>query len=140
MGSAQADPCELHLQALKKVLRYLKGTLHMRLALGGDSDHSVQLSGSAYTHWGNDTAQRKSRSGYIFTLGTGTINYRSRQQTCVTQSTCEAEYYSAAEATREAIHIRHNSLAKFSVSISPTSPLRLGISHRCIIDSIIITW
>jgi hypothetical protein len=66
----------------------------------------VQLSGYADADWANDTAQRKSRSGYIFTLGTGAISYRSRQQTCVAQSTCEAEYYSATDATREAIHIR----------------------------------
>jgi hypothetical protein len=56
--------------------------------------------------WGNDTAQRKSRSRYLFTLGTGAISYRSRQQTRVAQSTCKAENYSAADATREAIHIR----------------------------------
>jgi hypothetical protein len=43
--SAHVDPSELHLSALKKVLRYLKDTLHMRPTLGGGrSDHSVQLS------------------------------------------------------------------------------------------------
>jgi hypothetical protein len=66
----------------------------------------VRLLGYADADWGIDTAQRKSRSSYIFSLGTGAIDYRSRQQTCVAQSTCEAEYYSAADATLEAIYIR----------------------------------
>jgi hypothetical protein len=35
LGSAQANPTEAHLQALKLVVRYLKGTLHMRVTLGG---------------------------------------------------------------------------------------------------------
>jgi hypothetical protein len=47
------------------------------------TNHSVQLSGYANADWGNDTTQRKSRYGYILTLGTGAISYRSRQQTCV---------------------------------------------------------
>jgi hypothetical protein len=31
----------------------------------------------------------------------------SKQQTCVAMSTCEAEYYSAADATKEGFHLRH---------------------------------
>ena len=35
LGSAQASPTKAHLHALKKVLRYLHGTIDMRLTLGG---------------------------------------------------------------------------------------------------------
>jgi hypothetical protein len=35
LGSAQASPTDAHLQALKKVLRYLHGTIDMRQTLGG---------------------------------------------------------------------------------------------------------
>jgi hypothetical protein len=35
LGSAQAHPTEAHLKATKKVLRYLHGTLELRLTLGG---------------------------------------------------------------------------------------------------------
>jgi hypothetical protein len=34
------------------------------------------------------------------------INYKSKQHTCVAQSTCEAEYCSAADATKEGLHLR----------------------------------
>jgi hypothetical protein len=66
----------------------------------------VQLSGYADADWGNDTRQRKSRYGYIFTFCTRAISYRSRQHPRLAQSTCEADYYSAADTTRKAIHIR----------------------------------
>jgi hypothetical protein len=78
LGSAQANPTEAHLQALKKFLRYLHGTIDMRLAFwGGDTDHSLQLTGFADANWANDSGTRKSRSGYLFTLGRGPINYKS---------------------------------------------------------------
>jgi hypothetical protein len=35
LGSAQASPTDAHLQALKKVLRYVVGTIDMRVTLGG---------------------------------------------------------------------------------------------------------
>jgi hypothetical protein len=66
----------------------------------------VQLAGYADADWGSETKHRKSKSGYIFTLGTGAISYGSKLQSCVAQSTCEAEYISTADATPEAIYIR----------------------------------
>jgi hypothetical protein len=41
LSSAQAPPTDSQLQALKKVLRYLHGTIDMRLALGGGIDHNL---------------------------------------------------------------------------------------------------
>jgi hypothetical protein len=79
LGFAQANPTEAHLQALKKVVRYMKGTLELRLTLGGGgSDHGLQLTGFVDADWANDSRQRKSRSGYLFTLGRGSVNYKSK--------------------------------------------------------------
>jgi hypothetical protein len=69
--------------------------------VGGGTDHNLQLTGFADADWANDNSTRKFRSGYLFTLGRGPISYNSKQQTYVAQSTCEAEYYSAADATKE---------------------------------------
>jgi hypothetical protein len=90
LGSAQASPTDAHMQALKKVLRYLHGTIDMRLTLRGGTDHSLQLTCFADADLANDSSTHKSRSGYLFTLGRGPISYKSKQQTCVAQSTCEA--------------------------------------------------
>jgi hypothetical protein len=105
LGSAQASLRDAHLHALKKVLRYLHGTIDMRVTLGGSTDHSLQLTCFADDDWANDSSTRKSRSGYLFTLGRGPISYKSKQQTYVAQSTCKAEYYSAADATKEGLYL-----------------------------------
>jgi hypothetical protein len=64
------------------------GNWDMRLTFGGGMDHSLQLTGFADADWANDSDTRKSRSGYLFTLGRGPISYKSKQETCVAQSTC----------------------------------------------------
>jgi len=123
LGSAQANPTVAHMQALKKVLRYLKGSPAMSLTLGGGEDNTLQLTGFADADWGNDSVTRRSRSGFVFTLGRGAVSYKSRKQSCVAQSTCEAEYYSAADATKEAIHIRQMLSEIFSRPVSGTTTI-----------------
>jgi hypothetical protein len=71
------------MQVMKKVLRYLRGTIDMRMALGGGTDHNLQLTGFADADMTNDMSTRKSRSGYLLTLGRDPIIYTSKQQTCV---------------------------------------------------------
>jgi hypothetical protein len=118
LGSAHAHPTEVHLQALKKVVRYLKGTIHQSLTLRGRTNLSLQ-----FTSPTNDNCTRKSRSGYLFTLGRGPITYKSKQQTCVAQSTCEAEYYSVADATKEGIHLRQLIMEIFNAPITGTNTI-----------------
>jgi hypothetical protein len=121
LGFTQASPTDAHMHALKKVLRYLCGTIDMRLTLGGSTDHSLQLTGFADADWANDSSTRKSRSGHLFTIGRGPISYKSKQHTCVAQSTCEAEYYSAANATKEGLHLRQL-MGRSSTPPSPRPP------------------
>jgi hypothetical protein len=106
LRSAQASPTDAQQHALKKVHRYLHGTIDMRMTLGRGTGHSLQLTGFADADWANDNITCKSRSDYLFTLGRGPISYKSKQHTCVAQSTCEAEYYSAADATKVRLHLR----------------------------------
>jgi hypothetical protein len=121
LGSAQASPTDAHMQTLKKFLRYLHGTIDMRLTLGGGTDHRLQLTGFADADGANDNSTRKSRSAYLFTLGRGPISYKSKQQTCVAQSTCEAEYYSAVDATKEGLHLRQLLGEIFNAPITETT-------------------
>jgi hypothetical protein len=123
LGSAQASPTDAHLQALKKVLRYLHGTIDMRLTLRGGTDHNPQLRGFADDDSAKDNNTRKSRSGYLITLGRGPISYKSKQQTCVAQFTCEAEYYSAADTTKEGLHLRQLMGEIFNAPITETTTI-----------------
>jgi hypothetical protein len=81
-----------------------------------------------------DSGTRKSRSGYLFNLGRGPISYKSTQHTCVAQSTFEAEYYSAANATKEGLHLRHLMGEIFNALITETTTIwednQSAIAHR----------
>ena len=49
---------------------------------------------------------KKSTSGCVFTLGGGAITWRSVKQSCITDSTTEAEYVSTWEATKEVVWLK----------------------------------
>ena len=48
-----------------------------------------------------------STSRYAFTLGGGAISWRSIKQSCIADSTMEAKYVAASEATKEAVWLRN---------------------------------
>ena len=49
---------------------------------------------------------RKSTSGCVFTLGGGAICRRNVKQSCVANSTMEAEYFATYEATKDAVRLK----------------------------------
>ena len=53
-----------------------------------------------------DSDSRKSISGSVFTLGGGAVIWRSIKQSCIADSTMEAEYVVACEAAKEAVWVR----------------------------------
>ena len=67
---------------------------------------------------------RKSTSGYMFTLGSGAISWRSVKQSCITESTTEAEYVAASEAIKEVVWLR-KFLQDLEVVSTVTAPLKL---------------
>jgi hypothetical protein len=68
LGSYVASPTQDHLEALKKVIRYCKGTVNHGILLGKESAIYPVLSGYSDADWASDTDTRKSRTGYVFLL------------------------------------------------------------------------
>ncbi|MCO5570232.1 hypothetical protein L7F22_023950 [Adiantum nelumboides] len=95
-----SNPGKKHWEAVRGILRYLKATKNMRICYG-----SQELSVMGYTDsdYADDLDNRRSTLGYVFTMVGGAVSWRSRLQTCVTQSTTEVEYVAASEACKEAI-------------------------------------
>ncbi|CAI7806474.1 unnamed protein product [Closterium sp. NIES-54] len=85
--------------AAKRVLRYLCSTLSMGLVLGGR--RPVVLTGHADTSWADDQATQRSSQGYSFSLGSGSVSWRSTRSSFVLGSSCEAEIYAGAMAAQE---------------------------------------
>ena len=92
------------LNALKRVLRYVKGTLNLNLIFCSENESPV-FQGFVDADWGGDLKDRKSTSGYLFKIFGCTVVWCSRKQNCVTLSSTEAEYIALAEAVTEATWI-----------------------------------
>lgn len=93
-----------HWGAIKRIFRYLKGTIDIKITYGrGDVQH---ITGYSDADWAGDLDERKSTSGYIFTLYGGAISWNCKRQPTVALSSTEAEYMSAVSAIQEAIWLR----------------------------------
>ncbi|CAI7793766.1 unnamed protein product [Closterium sp. NIES-54] len=88
-----------HWEAAKRVLRYLCSTSGMGLVLGGRGP--VVLTGHTDASWVDDLATQRSSLGYTFSLGSGSVSWRSTHSSSVLSSSCEAEIYAGAMAALE---------------------------------------
>ena len=98
------DPREPHLTALKRILRYVRGTLHMGLFLRPSSQSDLVVYSDA--DWAGCPDTRKSTSGYAVFLGDNLISWSSKRQNTVSRSSAEAEYRAVANAVAEATWLR----------------------------------
>ncbi|CAI7788370.1 unnamed protein product, partial [Closterium sp. NIES-53] len=71
----------------------------MGLVLGGQGP--VVLTGHADASWVDNSATQRSSQGYTFSLGSGSVSWRSTRSSSVLSSSCEAEIYAGAMAALE---------------------------------------
>jgi hypothetical protein len=93
-------PTKLHQQAIKRVLRYLKGTAELGIFYKRGEEKLMAYSDSDYA---GDIDDRKSTSGYVFLLGSGAVAWSSKKQPVVTLSTTEAEFIAAASCACQSV-------------------------------------
>lgn len=98
-------PNQSHLNAAKRILRYVKGTISDGLFCTATED--FRLVGYSDSDWGRDLAERKSTTGFAFFIGGTTFTWSSKKQAIVTLSTCEAEYVAANSVVYHAIWLRN---------------------------------
>ena len=98
------SPRESNGNALKQVLRYLKGSLSYGLEY--KREKKQKLSGYSDSSHKTDPDDGKSTTGYIFCIGETPISWCSQEQDVVALSSCEAEYMAATEATKQAIWLQ----------------------------------
>ena len=96
--------CRAHWLAVKRIMRYLKGTTDYRLRFTSKRDSS--LVGFVDADWATDTDTRCSVTGYVFTLYGGNIVWRSTKQKAGALSSTEAEYIALSAAAQEAMCTR----------------------------------
>ncbi|GJX49993.1 retrovirus-related pol polyprotein from transposon TNT 1-94 [Tanacetum coccineum] len=86
----QANPNEHHVSAVKRIFRYLKGTINLGLWYPKDSGFDLTAYSDA-DHAGCHL-DRKSTSGSVQFLGDKLVCWSSKKQNCVSISTTESEY------------------------------------------------
>lgn len=114
-----ANPTPAHLTIVHGILRYLKGTIDLKLVFDGKLG---ELIGYSDADRAGDQDTRRSTAGYVFNLGSGAISWSSKRQPTVALSTCEAEYMAQTAAAKEAIFLR-NLLDQISPDTTPTATI-----------------
>ncbi|CAI7803998.1 unnamed protein product [Closterium sp. NIES-54] len=117
-----------HMAAAKRVLRYLCSTSGMRLVLGGR--RPVVLTGHADASWADDQATQRSSQGYTFSLGSGSVSWRSTRSSSVLSSSCEAEIYAGAMAAQE---LRWLTYLLTDLGEQPRSPPVLYVDNKAML-------
>jgi len=146
LGQFNSQPTLESIQAAKRVLRYLKSTckygLHFPIRKVYSAQHPLhhkhQCSTSkpplerpiGYTDsdWACDQQDRKSTYGYVFTLFTTAVSWKSQKSATVALSTTEAEYIGSCEASKEAIWI-----PRLFNNISPNLGLPSSSVEACLL-------
>ncbi|GJQ89441.1 hypothetical protein Tco_0000580 [Tanacetum coccineum] len=100
----QEAPKTSHLDAVKRIFRYIKGTTHLGLwypkgtgietVVYADSDHA------------GDYVDRKSTSGICTFVGCRLTSWFSKKQTALAISTTEAEYVSTRKACQQELWMK----------------------------------
>ncbi|CAI7817729.1 unnamed protein product [Closterium sp. NIES-53] len=117
-----------HMAAAKRVLRYLCSTSGLGLVLGGR--RPVVLTGHADASWADDQATQRSSQGYTFSLGSGSVSWRSTRSSSVLGSCCEAEIYAGAMAAQE---LRWLTYLLTDLGEPPCSPPVLYVDNKAML-------
>ncbi|CAI7917657.1 unnamed protein product [Closterium sp. NIES-53] len=117
-----------HMAAAKRVLRCLCSTSGMGLVLGGRSP--VVLTGHADASWVDDLATQRLSQGYTFSLGSGSVSWRSTHSSSVLSSSCEAEIYAGAMDAQE---LRWLTYLLTDLGEPPRSPPVLYVDNKAML-------
>ena len=86
----QANPKKSHLNAVKRILKYVKGTIEVGLFYSKQTNQN--LVGFCDVDWAGNLDDRRSTTGGCFFLGNNLVSWHSKKQSCVSSSTAEVEY------------------------------------------------
>ncbi|KAJ9558078.1 hypothetical protein OSB04_012692 [Centaurea solstitialis] len=104
----QVQPKDSHLQAVKRIFRYLKG--HSKFGLWYPHDSPFDLIAYTDSDYGGANMDRKSTTGGCQFLGSRLVSWQCKKQTSVSTSTAEAEYIAAASCCSQVLWIQNQML------------------------------
>ena len=117
----QFNPGKEHWIVVKHILKHLRRTRDYMLVYHGDEFAPIGYTDSDFQSNAN---LRKSTYGYVFTLGGAVVSWRTIKQSCIVDSTMEAEYVVALEVAKEAVWLR-KFLMELGVIVKAIDPMIL---------------
>lgn len=123
-------PTVQHLNAVKRILRYVNGTKEYGLVYTENFGNHL-LSGYSDSDLRGSVNDRKSTGGMAFYLSDSLITWVSQKQRCVALSTCEAEFIAATAAACQGIWLRN--LLNRILDVN-TGPVVIYVDNRSAID------
>ncbi|GKB52177.1 ribonuclease H-like domain-containing protein [Tanacetum coccineum] len=99
------DPREPYFSALKRILRYVRGTLDLGLQLFSSSTTSLVTYSNA--DWTGFPTTRRSTLGYYVFLSNNLLSWSSKRQSSLSQSSAEAEYRGVANVVAKTCWLRN---------------------------------
>ncbi|KAI0519346.1 hypothetical protein KFK09_006790 [Dendrobium nobile] len=97
------DPQQQHVYMLKKLLRYIKGTLDSGIPI---TKTDLVLKSFSDADWAGDPTSRKSTSGFCSFLGDTLISWTVKKKQIVARSSTESEYHALAALTSDLIWLQ----------------------------------
>ncbi|XP_040942274.1 uncharacterized mitochondrial protein AtMg00810-like [Gossypium hirsutum] len=110
------QPHDVHWTTVKRILRYVRGTIDYGLLL---QESSMSLTRFCDADWASSLEDRKSTFGFCLYLGDNLVGWMSKKQSVVSQFNSEAGYWSLANATSELAWFR-SLLDEIGVKLSGT--------------------
>nr|GFC88948.1 ribonuclease H-like domain-containing protein [Tanacetum cinerariifolium] len=89
----QAQPTKKHLTVVKRILRYLKDTIHMGLWYLKDTDFELTTFSDS-DHAGCLDSRKSTSGGIQFLGGNKPVSWSSKKQECTSMSSAKSEYVS----------------------------------------------
>ena len=83
LSQSMSNPGQDHWTGVKRILRYIKGTLNLCLKFVASKTKNINLKAYADADWAGDGISRKSTSGYVFQIGGSTVTWRSKRQSII---------------------------------------------------------
>jgi hypothetical protein len=128
-------PQSSQVTAVKRVIRYLKGTRDRGLVYSRARQENNKMP-IAYSDsdWGGDYRNGKSTTGFVIMVNGAALSWRSKKRTVVATYTAEAEYMAASACADEVIWFRHI-FEELTIDLGGPTPIhmdnRSAISMAC---------